>query len=422
MPISPTDTRRLKLSILFAAGWLAIAAGCSRDSASDRSEAASKEQSGTPATPGMQGMVDTATTAPSVTLTAAQIAHGGIKWAPATQSLIAGTVEVPGQLVANEDRTARLAAPAQARVLGVHVSPGQRVSAGSRLVTLQSPEASMAQADLAKAQAELASKRAAAAYARSAKDRAERLLALKAIPRQDYERAVADDELARAGVTQAIAELQRARSNASQLGIDVRAGTMTLRSPISGVVTTRDAIPGAVVSAGSPLVTVTDPAALWLTAALPEAFAAGVQVGSFLRFTVPAFPGETFTARVQSVSASFDPATRSLPVRGLVVNTQARLRPEMFARVWVESGTRQSLVTVPESAVQRMDGADVVFVAHPAAGGSARFEKREVRVAGTSDGRTAIASGLATGVPVVTQGAYAVKAELAKARMPEMEM
>lgn len=414
MRIARGVTRQM-LPIISVATFIALAASCSRDSGS-------KEASATQGPSQMKGTNDTAATAASVTLTAAQIAHGGIKWAAATQSFIAGTVEVPGQLVANEDRTARLAASAQARVLAVHVSPGQRVSAGSRLVTLQSTEASMAQADLAKAQAELASKRAAAAYARSAKDRAERLLALKAIPRQDHERAVADDELARAGVTQAIAELQRARSNASQLGVDARAGTMTLRSPISGVVTTRDAIPGAVVSAGAPLVTVTDPEALWLTAALPATFATGVQTGSSLRFTVPGLPRDTFAARVQSVSASFDPSTRSLPIRGIVINAQGRLRPEMFARVWVAGGVPQSLVTVPESAVQRMDGADVVFIAHPVAGGSARFERCEVRVGGTSDGRTAIVSGLASGVPVVTQGAYAVKAELAKAKTPDMEM
>ena len=403
---------RARLALAFGATLIALATSCSRDSDS-------KEDSVTTDESRTKQAKDTSA---SVTLSEAQITHGGIKWGPATQSFIAGAVEVPGQLVANEDRTARLAAPGQARVLAVLVSPGQRVSAGSRLVTLQSTEASMAQADLAKAQAELASRRAAAAYARAAKDRAERLLALKAIPRQDYERAVADDELARSGVTQAVAELQRARSNASQLGVDARAGTMTLRSPIPGVVTTRDAIPGAVVSAGAPLITVTDPEALWLTAALPATLATAVQTGSSLRFTVPGLPRDTFAARVQSVSASFDPTTRSLPIRGVVMNAQGRLRPEMFARVWVTGTAQQSLVTVPESAVQRMDGADVVFIAHPVAGGGARFERREVRVAGTNNGRTAIESGLASGVAVVTEGAYAVKAELAKAKMPQMEM
>ena len=49
----------------------------------------------------------------------------------------------------------------------------------------------------------VASHRAQAQYARGAKDRAERLLALKAIPRQDFDRAVADDQLAQAELTEA---------------------------------------------------------------------------------------------------------------------------------------------------------------------------------------------------------------------------
>jgi cobalt-zinc-cadmium efflux system membrane fusion protein len=307
-------------------------------------------------------------------------------------------------------------------VLGVHVSPGDRVATGARLVTLQSPEASMAQADVSKATAELSSRRAAATYAKAAKDRAERLLALKAIPRQDYERAVADDELARASVSQAEAELQRSRSNAAQLGIDLRDGSMTLRSPIAGVVTTRDVVPGAVVSAGSQLVTITDPSALWLAIALPESFASGVRVGSMLRFTVAPYPADTFVARVQSVSATFDATTRSLPVRGVVTNSRGRLRPEMYARVWVEGAGRTTVITLPDSAVQRLDGRTVVFVAHPDAKGGARFEKRDVIVGPTSGGRTSILSGIAPGEAVVVAGAYAVKAELAKGKLPKTEM
>jgi cobalt-zinc-cadmium efflux system membrane fusion protein len=357
-----------------------------------------------------------------VVFTAAQIAHGRVSWTTPAQSFVAGVIEVPGQLVPNEDRTARLAAPAQARVLAVHVSPGQRISRDTRLVTLQSPEASAAQADLAKATSELAGRRAAATYAKAAKDRAERLLALKAIPRQDYERAIADDELAQSGVVQAEAELRRARSNALQLGINLRDGSMTLRSPIAGVVTSRDVIPGAVVSAGTQLVTITDPTSLWLTVALPETFAGGVRLGSAVRFTVNAYPMDTFTARVQSVSASFDPGTRSLPVRAVVVNARGRLRPEMFARVWIEGGPHSTVFTVPDSAVQRLDGRTVVFVAHPDGKGGARFEKREVELGGSFGGRTAIVSGVLAGDAVVVQGAYAIKAEFAKAKMPKMEM
>jgi membrane fusion protein, heavy metal efflux system len=419
-------TVRRSASLLFAFAGVVVLGACGRDAQPSNAGGSmgASSAAGKPDTPGMAGTADAASASSSVTFSAAQIANGRVRWAVPEQSSIAGTVEVPGQLVPNEDRTARLAAPAQARVLGVHVSPGDRVSAGARLVTLQSPEASMAQADVAKATAELSSRRAAATYAKAAKDRAERLLALKAIPRQDYERAVADDELARASVSQAEAELQRSRSNAAQLGIDLRDGSMTLRSPIAGVVTTRDVVPGAVVSAGSQLVTITDPSALWLAVALPESFASGggARVGSTLRFTVAPYPADTFVARVQSVSATFDATTRSLPVRGVVANSRGRLRPEMYARVWVEGAGRSTVITLPDTAVQRLDGKTVVFVAHSDGKGGARFEKRDVIVGPTSGGRTSILSGLSPGEAVVVAGAYAVKAELAKGKLPKMEM
>jgi len=267
--------RRLSLALLSGAIVLGGSLGCGGDPKPAQQHSAA--DSSAASTPGMTSSPPTDSN--SVALSAAQIANGGIRWEVPPSTAVSTTVEVPGQLVANEDRTARLAAPAQARVLAVHVSPGDGVSRGTRLVTLQSQEASMAHADVAKAQAEVSSRRAAATYAKAARDRAERLLALKAVPRQDYERAIADDELARSALAQAEAELTRARSGAEQLGVDPQTGAMTLRSPIGGVVIARNAAPGAVVDAGMPLVTVTDPSSLWLAVSLPEQLAGAVRNG-----------------------------------------------------------------------------------------------------------------------------------------------
>ena len=398
---------------------------CARDARDNADSARASQDSAATAMadmPGMSGAADTTAAESSVTFSAGQVANGHVRWTVPGRARVRALVEVAGQLVPNEDRTARLAASAQARVLHVHVSPGDRVAAGARLVTLQSQDASMARSDVLKAAAELSARRAQAAYTKAARERADRLLALKAIPRQDYERAVADDEAAMAGEKQADAELRRATSNASQLGVDLENGSMVLKSPIAGVVTTRDASPGAVADAGAPLVTVTDPATLWLTAALPEALTADVRIGSLLRFTVAPLPEDTFVARVQSVSAAFDPVTRSLPVRGIVANPAGRLRPEMYARVWVEGAPGSGAVAVPDSAIQRLDGKAVVFVAQPDGKGGARFVKREVRVGGSAGGMTSIVAGLAPTDAVVVSGAYAVKAQMAKAKMPKMEM
>lgn len=356
-------------------------------------------------------------------LTAAQIRHGQVRWAPVEMGTAGASSSVPGQVVPNEDRTARLGAPASGRVVAVRVSPGDRVTTGQVLVTLHSSEAGTAQADLTKAEAEVASRRAQATYARSARDRAERLLTLKAIPRQDYERAVADDELARSAVAQSEAEVRRARSTAAILGAASSAGGhSTLRSPFVGVVLARMAVPGTVVETGTPLVVVTEPSKLWLTISAPEAMTGLFRAGGRLRFVVPAYPADTFAARVEAVGAGLDPATRTLPVRASVDNRAGRLKPEMLATVLVEGPAQGRAVMVPADAVQTIEGWTTVFVAEPDGKGGARFIGRAVRVGPRTGNRVAVTAGLSAGDLAVVEGAFAVKAELEKDNMPEMEM
>lgn len=367
---------------------------------------------------GAEAGAPAAASSTSITFTAAQVQHGGVRWAPAGGSANAAVLEVPGQLVPNEDRTTRLGAPARGRVLFVRVQPGQRVAAGQPLVTLQSQEASAARADYEKAVAELNSRRAAATYARTARERAERLLAAKAIARQELERAQADDELARNALAQAGAEVQRARSSMSQLGVGASStGTMVVASPLAGVVLSRDAVAGAVVEAGAPLVTVADLATLWLEVNVSDRAASALRTGSGLRFSVPAFPSDTFQARVMSVGGALDPSTRTLPVRASVANPGGRLRPAMFATVWVEGIGAPTTVSVPEGAVQMLDERPVVFLAFPDGKGGARFERRDVTVGGTTGGRVQLLGGVTMGEMVVTDGAFAVKAELSRAKM-----
>lgn len=359
-----------------------------------------------------------------ITLSPAQIKHGDVRWGPVTMGTAAGIASVPGELTVNEDRTARLGAPGRGRIIAVRVQPGDRVARGQVLVTMQSADAGMAQSDVSKASAEVTSRRAQAQYATSARGRAERLLTLKAIPRQEYERAIADDEQARAALVQAEAEERRARSTATLMGADVgsAAGEIVLRSPIAGVILARTAQPGAVVDAGAPLAIVTDPTSLWLQVKAPEQFSALFLRGGQLHFAVPAYATDDFTARVEAVGAGLDPETRTLAVRGAVVNTKGRLKPEMLATVLVEGGARSTVAFVPDDAVQLIDSKPTVFLAFPNANGSVRFVRREVALGSRANGRVAVIRGLAPGDVVVTAGAFGVKAELQKGSMPKMEM
>jgi cobalt-zinc-cadmium efflux system membrane fusion protein len=400
---------------------LALVTSCSRtdQKAPDTAHAAISRGD----TAKMADMPGMSTTAPEgVSLTAAQVKHGQVSWEAATLGSSASVATVPGHLIPNEDRTSRMGAPARGRVLAVKVQPGDRVGQGQVLVTLQSPDAGMAQSDVAKAAAEVSSRRAAAVYSRSARERAERLLAIKAIPRQDYERAIADDEAARAALAQAEAESRRAQSTARQLGADGSSpnGEIALRSPLSGVVLQRLATPGAVVEAGAPLLVLTDPSSLWLQVNSPEKFAAMFRTGAQLRFIVPAYPSETFFARVTAVGAGLDPDTRTLSVRATTPSA-GKLKPEMLASVLVDGPGNVTAIVIPEDAVQLVDGKPTVFLTVADGKGGAHFEPRVVDIGSRSNGHVAVIKGLAKGDIVVTRGAVAVRAQMKKGSAP-MEM
>ncbi len=352
------------------------------------------------------------------TFTAAEVEHGGVKWEAVTATTGATTSEIPAQLVPNDDRTSRVSAPAEGRVVSVQVKPGDRVSVGQALVTLQSPQASTARADLLKANAELASRKAAATYARSARDRAERLLTAKAAALQDVERARADDELAQSMFTQAQAEVDRASAAVKQLGATVK-GEMILTSPTAGVVIDRDAVPGAVVSAGTLLIAVSDPSTLWLNISANENAALTVRPGSRIQFSVAAAPGKMFDARVQSVGVALDSATRTVPIRALVENRDGAFRMATYATAWLESGAPISGFSVPDDAVQLLDEHPVVFVVRSDAKGGATFERRNVEVGSKRGGKALIIRGITAGEMVVTHGAFAVKSEFARGKMAE---
>lgn len=417
-----SSTARRNLSVILAVFSLSCTKAERKADPSASDSAAAKAAAEMAAMPGMDAPDSGAASTDTVSLTAAQVAHGNVRWGLPTATTIKGSVTIPGEVVPNEDRTARLGAPARGRVVAVHVAQGDRVRRGSPLVTLESAEASAAQSELAKAKAQLSSSRAQASYAASARARAERLLALTAIPRQEMERAIADDSLAQAMLHQAESELQRAKLAAQAIGVDETGpGTMVLRSPLDGVVLLRTAMPGSVVEAGAPLVAVSDLATLWVVASAPEGLS-DVRRGAAIRFAVPAFPGETFAARLEAVGPGLDAATRTLPLRAAVSNRDGRLRPEMLATVSIEGTSQGQGVSLPDDAVQLLGGRTVAFVVTPDGKGGAHFAARTVVVASRGGGKVVIASGLGTTDIVVLHGSFAVKAQLQKGSMPDMEM
>jgi membrane fusion protein (multidrug efflux system) len=118
------------------------------------------------------------------------------------------------------------------------------------------------------------------------------------------------------------------------------------------VITERLVHPGALAGpANGPLLLLEQNTRLRLVVAVPEAEVAGAAYKGAIPFTVPAYPGETFTGTVARISHSIDQKTRTMPIELEVPNPKRRLAPGMYPEIaWPSKQAKPSLV-VPASAV-----------------------------------------------------------------------
>ena len=181
---------------------------------------------------------------------------------------------------------------------------------------------------------------------------------------------------------------------------------ITLSAPIDGVVSELDARDGMTVMPGTPLFRLSGRARVWVTAEVPEAQAAVAHEGSSAVVRVPAWPGRDFPGRVIAVLPSVSSATRTLPVRVEVSNSDGALSPGMYADVALAPASERSAIVVPTEAIIHTGTRNVVIVAEANA-----YREVEVRTGIESGGNTEVLDGLAEGDRIVLSGQFLIDSE-----------
>ncbi len=189
-------------------------------------------------------------------------------------------------------------------------------------------------------------------------------------------------------------------------------GLLTLKAPISGMVTERTTAVGETVERTASLLVIENLNTVSVQAGVPEAEVSKVQVGQSVEVTVLSYPGKTFVGTVGSLAGKVDEKTRTLPVRCLVENPNGKLRPEMFARVRLGIGARSSALTVPLSALEEEGEDRFVYVEK-----EGKFERRKVSLGRLTETNAEIKTGLKAGERIAVEGLFVLKSETNKDKL-----
>jgi cobalt-zinc-cadmium efflux system membrane fusion protein len=344
----------------------------------------------------------------------------GVSTGTVSKQDISSMLVLPGVLTINQNRTAHISSYVRGKVVSHTADLGDRIRIGQSLVTINSPAFAQAQADFLRARAN---------YLLSKKEfeRAKMLWAEKAIEEKEYLRREAEHEklateygalgsaLHSYGITHdQIDELieKCEEIEDKEYACEIADPNLPILSPVSGIVIFRDVVKGEHVEPDKILYTVSDLSTLWAILDMYETDLPHIRMDSHVTIISSIYPGSQFPGKITYISDLIDENLRTVKIRVEVANKQGFLKPNMYIQGKIENRLEQkNLLTVPEEAIQNLEGEKVVFV----------FEKgdifavRHVTLGYRVGDNRIITQGLSEGEQIVIHGAFYLKAEMSKA-------
>jgi RND family efflux transporter MFP subunit len=311
--------------------------------------------------------------------------------------------------------TARRAATVSSKVTGkvveVLIEEGMKVKEGQILARLDDTNVKtsldVAQAQLESAKTAVEETRAQLKQAESEFQRATNLANKNIESQSDLDKAESDAKSLAARLAR-----QQRDITVAERQVDLwrqQMDDMVIRAPFAGIVTTKDAQPGEMispVSAGGGFTrtgigTIVDMDSLEIEIDVNESYINRVQPGQPVEATLDAYPDWKIPCKVIAIIPTADRQKSTVKVRVGFDKLDPRILPEMAVKVaFHETGggtaTAVRAVMVPKSAVQSRDGRDVVFIVQ-----NGRAERRAVTVTDTQNDDAVLSAGVSAGESVI---------------------
>jgi cobalt-zinc-cadmium efflux system membrane fusion protein len=373
-------------------------------------------EASSPSSPG------TRTNKEEVVLSPEQQAAIAIETQPASFSEEPNLLRVKGSIALADDRTWRIGVRTVGSVVGVYKGLGDYVRKGEVLARYHADEVRDSRALYRRAVAELARNKAAEVQAQRNRDRAARMLELKAGSPQQVEQAEQDVVAAHTEVRNSEIEVERLRDLLEddlrvpaepRPGQDEIEDDVPILAPADGYILEKNVTPGKSVDISSVTFVIGDLSKVWMLASVRQEDLAKLRLGQNAAVMLPGEPSHRVSGKITNLGQALDPVTRVMQVRIELDNRENRFRAEMLANAEIPLVGGSQTILVPSDAVQQVGDQDVVFVRT----GQGRFAVRAVRVGEAADGRTPVLEGLKAGEPVAVRGSFVLKSQLLKSTL-----
>ena len=337
----------------------------------------------------------------SISLTSKQLVQQGIQLLAVEQGAVIQLNSYPAKLSLNTDQQAHVSPSFSGHVENVYVELGQKVQKGQPLAALLVP-------DLVDQQANLKIEQSNLELAKQDFDREQQLWSQGISAKQDYQRAYHSYKRAQI-------QVQAAQSRLSAFGaMNASNGRYILKAPISGVISKKDLVIGENVQSASQLFTIDQLDQLWLEFIVPNAEIAGLSPNQKIEFK-SLQTDKIYKAVIQTLNIEADAQTGRLQVRAKVQSSTAELRPNLMVNVLLQQPSDSTALRILQSAVQNVDGKNVVFVATQQEQ-QVEFHPTPIKLGQSSKDSQYIEvlSGLNQGQKYAAQGSFLLKSELEK--------
>ncbi len=343
-----------------------------------------------------------------VALTKEQIQKVGLTIGTFENKNLQSTLKVNGQLELPPQNKASVSSITAGKVTRIHVDPGQYVSKGAILATIQNPEFITWQQEYMEVKGELL-------YLEKEYIRQQDLVKKEIAPQKQLEKITSEKAIALAKLKGLLTRMQVVGINPPENETEDLTTIVSIISPISGFIREIKANTGAFVEPHEELFEIVDNRHLHIDFMVFEKDLPYVKNGQTVQFSLQSKPQEVMNSKIFAIGKALNETQRTVSIHAEIVDDKVQLLPGMYVqgRIILED---HKVPALPEEAVALDNGLNYIFIKEEDHGDETHFKKIPVLKVISDIGYVQVdpLEKLEDDAEIVTYGAYFLMAQSKK--------